>query len=247
MSRFIEWSERSSGRSSLVTASRSLVLPGVVAAVLVVANVLNNSLAPGAYVATCIGSAALLVAAARLDGCSWSELGLGSESMRRGMGWACVAALVVLAVYGVAALLPLTRTAFEDDRAGGSVLWNTLVRIPLGTVLLEEVAFRGVLYAMFARRYGVPKAIAASSLAFGLWHVLPSLDLESRNAAVESVVGGGPTAPVVVATAAVVVTALGGVLLCELRRRSRSLLAPMGLHWALNGLGYGFAAALAVP
>jgi membrane protease YdiL (CAAX protease family) len=230
-----------------VRAARSLVLPGVVVAVLVVANVLNNRLAPGAYVATCIGSAALLVVAARLDGCSWSALGLGSESLRRGMGWACVAALLVLAVYALAALLPLTRPAFEDDRADGSVLWNALVRIPLGTVLLEEVAFRGVLYAMFARRYGVPMAIAVSSMAFGLWHVLPSLDLAFRNGAVESIVGGGPAAQVIVVTAAVVVTTLGGVVLCELRRRSGSLLAPMGLHWALNGLGYGFAAALAVP
>lgn len=28
------------------------------------------------------------------------------------------------------------------------------------------------------------------------------------------------------------------MLLCELRWRSRSLLAPMGLHWATNALGY---------
>jgi uncharacterized protein len=32
-------------------------------------------------------------------------------------------------------------------------------------------------------------------------------------------------------------TAAAGVLLCELRRRSGSLLAPAGLHWAVNGLG----------
>jgi membrane protease YdiL (CAAX protease family) len=32
-------------------------------------------------------------------------------------------------------------------------------------------------------------------------------------------------------------TAAAGVLFCELRRRSGSLLAPIGLHWAVNGLG----------
>jgi len=31
-------------------------------------------------------------------------------------------------------------------------------------------------------------------------------------------------------------TAVSGVVLCELRRRSGSLLAPAGLHWAVNGL-----------
>jgi membrane protease YdiL (CAAX protease family) len=33
-------------------------------------------------------------------------------------------------------------------------------------------------------------------------------------------------------------TFVAGVVLCELRRRSGSLLAPLGLHWATNGLGY---------
>ena len=33
-------------------------------------------------------------------------------------------------------------------------------------------------------------------------------------------------------------TAAAGVLLCVLRWRSRSLLAPMGLRWATNALGY---------
>jgi membrane protease YdiL (CAAX protease family) len=34
----------------------------------------------------------------------------------------------------------------------------------------------------------------------------------------------------------VLFTAASGVVFCELRRRSGSLLAPAGLHWAVNGL-----------
>jgi membrane protease YdiL (CAAX protease family) len=39
-------------------------------------------------------------------------------------------------------------------------------------------------------------------------------------------------------------TALGGVVAGELRRRSGSLLASAGMHWATNGLGvlFGLAA-----
>jgi membrane protease YdiL (CAAX protease family) len=228
---------------------RALVPLSAGVAVLVAANVLNNRLAPGAYVVTCVCATALLLVLARWDGCTWADIGLGSASMRRGLRWAAVAALLVLAVFTVAALLPPVRTVFEDDRVGGadlhSTVWNVLVRIPFGTALLEETAFRGVLYAMFARRFGIPKAIALSSLAFGLWHVLPSVNLASRNAAVEALVGGGPAAPLLAVAAAIVATALGGAVFCELRRRSGSLLAPMGLHWALNGFGYIFAAVLA--
>jgi membrane protease YdiL (CAAX protease family) len=229
-------------------AGRFVPLAAVVT-VLIAANLLNNRLASGAYVATGVIGAALLVLLARWDGCSWNDLGLGREGAGRGLRWGGAAAGLVLAVYTIAVLLPFTRTAFADERASGSplqsVLWNVLAHIPAGTVLLEETAFRGVLYAMLARRFGLGRAVIASSIAFGIWHVLPSMGLASRNAAVEALAGGGPAATVVPVAAAVVVTALGGAVFCELRRRSGSLLAPMGLHWALNGIGFVFAAALA--
>jgi membrane protease YdiL (CAAX protease family) len=37
--------------------------------------------------------------------------------------------------------------------------------------------------------------------------------------------------------ATIAFTTLAGVVFAELRRRSGSLLAPIGLHWATNGLG----------
>jgi membrane protease YdiL (CAAX protease family) len=54
---------------------------------------------------------------------------------------------------------------------------------------------------------------------------------------VAGLVGPGAGGRVVAVAGAVVFTAAAGVLLCELRRRSGSLLAPAGLHWAVNGLG----------
>ena len=76
-----------------------------------------------------------------------------------------------------------------------------------------------------------------SSALFGAWHVLPSLRLHEVNPAVADRVGTGPVARVLAVAGAVTFTALAGVVLCELRRRSGSLLAPIGLHWAVNGLG----------
>jgi membrane protease YdiL (CAAX protease family) len=42
----------------------------------------------------------------------------------------------------------------------------------------------------------------------------------------------------------VVFTTVAGVVFCELRRHSRSLLATVGLHWATNGLAVVAAASL---
>jgi uncharacterized protein len=189
-------------------------------------------------VPTCVAAAALLVALARRDGCSWSALGLGRESLEPGLRWAGALVAAVLLGYLVAVALPATRQAFADTRAtslsGAALLGHLLVRVPLGTALLEEVAFRGVVYAMVERRRGVRAAVVGSSLLFGLWHVLPSLGLRRANAAVADVLGSGPAGAVVAAVAA---TTLVGVVLCELRRRSGGLLAPFALHWALNALG----------
>jgi membrane protease YdiL (CAAX protease family) len=105
----------------------------------------------------------------------------------------------------------------------------------VGTALLEEVAFRGVLLAMLTRRLGVAWGIAGSSLGFGLWHVVPSMDLATANAAVGSVVGGlAAWAPVI----GMVAAGLAGGFLCLLRIRYDHLVAPLAVHATSNGLAY---------
>ena len=223
-------------------------MPLAALTILLAANLLNNLLAPRAYVLTCVATAGLLLVVARRDGCSWSELGLGRASVRPGLRWSAVLVGVVLVGVAVAAALPVTRPAFVDARASGlsgaAVLWRALVRVPLGTALLEEVAFRGVLYALLARRYGVRAAVVASSLLFGLWHVLPSLGLRDANAVVGGLFGPGPLGAVAAVLAAVVGTGAAGVVFCELRRRSGSLLAPLALHGSLNSVSLAVSWAL---
>jgi membrane protease YdiL (CAAX protease family) len=77
-----------------------------------------------------------------------------------------------------------------------------------------------------------------------LWHVLPSLGLAARTQAVGGAVGEGTSVQVLSVLGTVVFTGLAGVLSCELRRRSGSLLASAGLHWPTNGLAVLAAAAV---
>jgi membrane protease YdiL (CAAX protease family) len=212
---------------------------------LVLANLLNNRLLPRAYQLTGVVTSVVLLAVARRDGCSWADLGLRPRHVSSGLRWGAAASGLVLLGYALGASLPPTRAGFIDDRVAGlsgtDVARRSLVRVPLGTVLLEEVAFRGVLYAMLGRRYGVRGAVGLPSLIFGLWHVLPAHEVRDSNAAVAGLVGNGSTGRMMSVVAAVAGTAAGGVVLSELRRRSGSLLAPTAVHWALNGLGYAFA------
>jgi uncharacterized protein len=184
-------------------------------------------------------TAAALVAFARWCGLSWQELGLGRQTLGRGLRWGAGAVVAVGAVYAVGLLLPATRTAFLDTRSQlglADALTTALLVIPLGTVLMEEVAFRSVLWGLRGRHAPTWQVAGGTSLLFGLWHVLPALDSTS-NRAVSQAVGEGALGQVGLVAGTVVFTTVGGLVFGELRRRTGSVWAPVGLHWATNALG----------
>jgi uncharacterized protein len=218
----------------------------VVVATLVVVNLIDNRVAHASLLLGPAGAAWLLLLARR-GGLSWQDLGLGAGTWRRGGIWAGVLIGAVAVVYAAGAALPATRDAFRDSRYHfglGHALLTAFVLIPVGTVLFEEVAFRGVLWGLVRKGYGVVAATAVSSMLFGIWHVLPSLGLAGDNQAVGDAVGTGTAGKVLSVLGTVLFTGLSGVVFCELRRRSGSLLASAGLHWATNGLGVLAAAAV---
>jgi len=208
-----------------------------------VANLLNNEVLTRWYIVTGPAGAAVLLVVARWAGLSWDELGLARRTWRVGLAWAGAIIVVVTSAYAAVALFPPTRGLFEDDRVGATsfsaLLFAVLVRIPFGTVLLEETLFRGVLLGLGARTLGWGRSAALSSALFGLWHVLPARGAADSSPGVIAVVeaGGGAGVPLAVA-AAVVGTGLSGLVFCWLRLRSGSLLAPIGLHLATNSVGY---------
>jgi membrane protease YdiL (CAAX protease family) len=185
-------------------------------------------------------AALLLLLVARWAGLTWAELGLGNQSLLPGAQVAVAAVLAVGLVYAAGVAIPFTRAAFRDTRyrlGMRAALYMSLVVIPLGTVLFEEVAFRSVLWGLLAHDYGVPLATAVSACLFGLWHVLPAMDLARTHTSVKGRATPGRRRLAVTVLATIAFTTVAGIVFAELRRRSGSLLAPVGLHWATNGLG----------
>jgi uncharacterized protein len=183
-----------------------------------------------------------LLAVGHAAGLDRAALGL----TRRRLGPALVAggAVVVVVAIGLAIALavPVLRPLLEDgrfaDRSTAGIAWHALVRVPFGTALLEEVAFRGVLLGLLATLLGTRRAVVLSSLLFGLWHVRPAWGMAVANGAdlglgLASVAGS------------VVVTAIAGVAFCWLRLRTGHLAAPVVAHAGMNALAT-FAAHLAL-
>lgn len=185
-------------------------------------------------------AALLLLFVARLAGLTWQELGLGRQSLGEGALVGVAAAAAVAIVYLVGMAIPFTRGAFRDTRyriGPKAALYLSLVAIPLGTVVFEEVAFRGVLWGLLESSRGPFTATAVSSVLFGLWHVLPAMDVARTNTSVQRRTPDGRRRVALTVLGTVAFTILAGVVFAELRRRTGSLAAPIGLHWATNGLG----------
>ncbi len=217
----------------------------VVIAALIVINIVNNRVAPQThYLMWAFVGSVVLLAIGLLDGNSFTDMGLGFSYLIPGLIWAGASVGLITVAYLVGSIFKKTREAFADERVGalsGSRLaFQALVEVPFGTVLLEEIAFRAVLFSMLARRFGVVSAIIISAVIFGLWHILPSIGTHEANPALGSVVGTGRRGNILAVIASVLTTAIAGVVFAGLRIVSGSVLAPMGFHWATNGLGYFF-------
>jgi membrane protease YdiL (CAAX protease family) len=206
---------------------------------LAAATTLANRVLPGwAYPICGLVAALALVGLARAAGLSWAELGLTTFQRPALVGLAGAGLIVV--VFGIALAVPALRTVYQDGRVGtpdfGQLLWLTCGRILFGTVLIEEIAFRGVLPALLGARddrWRWPPILGAAAL-FGLWHYLPALAI-GRNAAVHAVFGRTPV--VVLQVLAMAAAGVAGIFLHWWRHRGRGVLASVMVHFTTNAGG----------
>jgi membrane protease YdiL (CAAX protease family) len=202
--------------------------------------VLNQLLPDAAHVPANVAAAATVLTLARRGGASLADLGLSPESLRAGALVGFTVAAPIVAGIGLAASAPATGRYFNDARvlraSRRRAAYETAIRIPIGTALGEELLFRGALLALFRRRYSTAGAVAVSSLLFGLWHVLPALQSVADNLSDETPDEKlGTLARVAGAVAA---TTVAGVGFAILRLRSKSILAPVIVHAAVNSSAF---------
>ena len=190
------------------------------------------------YVPVNLAAACTAVALAHRAGTGWGDLGLARDRLLDGARWGLLSVIPIAAVVATGVAITLTRPYFVEARfeslAVAPLLYELLLRIPLGTALSEELIFRGGLLGFYQRRHSFWRAALMSSLVFGLWHVLPAIGSVSSNAAGETLSSAGARAAGVAGT--VVATGAAGLVFCWLRKRSGSVLAPAITHAALNSL-----------
>jgi membrane protease YdiL (CAAX protease family) len=222
---------------------RRLIALGAAIAVLAISNVMSNRILPSwAYVPWNLTMAFVLLGIAYRGGAGLVAVGLGIRHWHRPVGVGLLLFGGTALLFALGMIVPATQSAFIDTRIGDAdvaqMLWVVLVQIPLGTVVLEEVAFRGVLPALMGgspaiRWRWIP--VLGASILFGLWHILPSIGIDNANAAVGGALGHNQ---LLTTTLAVVSMTIAGVAMCALAHLGKGIKTTMLLHWATNSLGF---------
>lgn len=226
-----------------IDISKKHVLIGVVLVLLAVTlNVLNTKTTGALNWAIIFLGIGLVLVISRSLGLDTKALGIDRKDIRSGLKYGGVAVLVVAVVLGLAYLI--NPTWFIDSRYNRStaqVLLTMFVFIPFHTVVIEELLFRGALLGFFMKYLSVRLAMVGSSLLFGLWHILPSLGIAESSQTISTTLQTSAYAQLLSVTGVVLVTTIAGLVLCWLRIRSKSILAPMLAHWAVNAFALVFA------
>ncbi len=184
------------------------------------------------YVAVNLGAAGVTVTAALAGGLTVADVGLGGSWWRPGRLAAGLAGGIA-AGWALDAAVPAARPVLADRRITSfeprAVAYQTVVRIPAGTVLWEELAFRGVLQAALLRVLPRRAAIAVTASIFGIWHVRPTIAALRANG-----LAGSRRQAAIRGIAGSAVLGAAGLLLSWLRDRTGRLAAPALLHLTAN-------------
>jgi uncharacterized protein len=209
-----------------------------VVVVLAVYNVARSSVIPGAgHFASNVAIGVVVLVAGIAAGMSTSELGVERAHLGDGLRLGSIVFAAIGAVLLVAAFLPFTTEYFEDERVDVTfpeMLVRVLIVIPLGTVFVEEVIFRGVLHGLLRRRFEIMRAALIGATLFALWHLFPVWnsysDVEPTDLNRWESVGG-----------TFVATFVAGLGFIWLRHRSKHLAAPILAHIGTNSIPFALA------
>lgn len=180
-----------------------------------------------------------LYAVFRFSTLTRANIGLARRDIVHGVRMALYVITPMLVVFSLAYIID--PQLFRDPRYDNTLpeaLFSALIVLPLQVVLFEELAFRGIMLAqLHTSKFPAWMPIFVTSLLFGLWHIMSSQTIGNYN------IGDSIVIPLPIVVAGVLVaTTAAGVVLALLRIKSRSLLAPILVHWCINGSAILFAA-----
>jgi CAAX protease family protein len=203
------------------------------------ANVVANRILDDAWhIPFNLGILGVATLISRRAGTTWTSMGLRSDRAVRGLVVGGSVIVIIVVGMAIAIAIPGTRELFEDDRVVDNtipwVLFQAFIRIPIATAFYEEVLFRGIVFGMLVRRNSPLVAALWTSLFFGVWHILPTIETLQTNPAGD--LFSGVIGVVLAIIGAVGSTMLAGLGFLWIRLYANSTIASILAHVGTNSV-----------
>ncbi len=216
-----------------------LIQLGLILGLVFYANIISNEVLSTAWhIPFHLGILGIALVIARAAGTTWTAMGLRPDRAMRGVKVGAIVMGIIALGIAIAIAIPATRELFEDERiidaTIGSVLFQAFVRIPLATALYEEVLFRGIVFGMLMRRHKPIVAGVLTSVLFGFWHILPTLDTIQTNPAGDAFSGAAGIAVAIFGS--VLGTGAAGIGFLLVRLYANSTWAAVLMHIGTNSI-----------
>jgi len=184
-----------------------------------------------------LGLLSLLLLWCRWAGFTTADLGLAVARVKASALWGVALGLVLaLPLVAFIALAPFltgepVRAGEIDDLSGSEMAIRLAFRVPVGTALFEEVAFRGILYATWLRATDLRRTVLGTGVVFALWHTVITFRSVTEAQVVES-------APLVALgyLGSLLGLFVGGAAFALLRWRTGGVAGPFFFHWIVVAL-----------
>src|SRR3972149_5067459 len=184
-----------------------------------------------------LGLLSLLLLWCRWAGFTTADLGLAVARVKASAIWGVVFGLVLaLALVAFIALAPFltgepVRAGEIDDLSGSEMAIRLAFRVPVGTALFEEVAFRGILYAAWLRATDLRRTVLGTGVVFAFWHTV----ITFRSVTEAEVVDSAPLIALGYA-GSLLGLFVGGAAFALLRWRTGGGAGPVFFHWIVVAL-----------
>jgi membrane protease YdiL (CAAX protease family) len=162
-------------------------------------------------------------------GLTFSEMGMSRSNLGRGLLWGGLVGLTApLVAWGLMNWSLVTQLPWWSDvgLTYPDLVYRVVFRIPVGTAAFEEIAFRGVLFALLIRE-GARKAIWLSSASFAIYHIGLVLRVMSSN----GITTVSLVQFIILAVVGVGITFIWGLAFALVRYKGRHIAGSILTHW----------------
>jgi len=167
----------------------------------------------------------------------------------RGLGWSLLMGMATGGILSIMPLLFFNKSLLLDTpleygpvttMTRRDLLKDVGLRVPINIALMEELAFRGLLYDSLRVRLSAGAATAGSAIVFACWHFSVTYETIAGQTNLADAArlpsALGPFIPAIALLGGLISTGIAGATFAYIRMRTGNLAGPVLAHWLIDAL-----------